>query len=445
MRRQLPPWAMGLAVAPMGFYFGFISTAMPILLAAKGVPVGKIAEVSAVGFSPTFWAFLLCPVLDVRFTKRTYALFFAGLAAVCLGVSTLLTSNLVAFTCLLTLGCTAAVIFGNAHGGWMPDVIEDKHYSQVGGTINVANLGAAGAFATLTVVLVRTLPAGVAAGLLGLTVMAPTVLLFFIPVPPVRTKALAQTPLDLGGPPGWLPNWSREFVRLGHRFLLRFYGWLPEWLKVYLRPVLRFLGELYFVCKRPGCLFGLICFVSPTACFALTNLFSGLGADFHASEWWVTAINGPYVAIVCSVGCLAGIWICQRYVRRTVYLASGFGGAAAALALIWMPHTLGFFALGVLTYNFFQGINYTAFTAFEFEIVGTRNPLACTQFALLTAASNLPISYMTAVDGHFYTTHGLPGMLGVDAVSSVVVGTALLTVFRRIGSRRTEIPVRVGG
>jgi MFS transporter, PAT family, beta-lactamase induction signal transducer AmpG len=403
MRRQLPPWAMGLALAPLGFYFGFVSTAMPILLAAKGVPLGKISEVSAWGFSPSFWAFLLCPILDVKFSKRTYALFFSGLSAVCLGVCTLLTSHLVAFTVVLTVGCAAAVIFGNAHGGWMPDVIEDKHYSAVGGTSNIANLGAAGVFAALAVVLVRTLPAGVAAVVLGLTVMAPTVLLFFIPLP---TK----------------PNRSVEEM----------FG--------------NFFHDLGNVFRRPGCLLGLMCFVSPTACFALTNLFSGMGSDFHASEWWVTAINGPYVAISCSLGCLVGIWFCGRYLRRKVYVVAGFGGAAASLAMIWMPHTLVFFAIGVLAYNFFQGINYTAFTAFEFEIVGPGNPLASTQIALLTASANLPISYMTAVDGHFYTKHGLPGMLGVDACSSVVMGIVLLMTFRRIGLKRAEnARVLVGG
>ncbi len=392
MRRQLPPWAMGLAVAPLGFYFGFVSTAMPILLAAKGVSVGKIAEVSAVGFSPSFWAFLLCPILDVRFSKRTYALFFAGAAAICLGVSTLLTGNLVAFTAVVTAGCTAAVIFGNALGGWMPDVIEDKHYSQVGGTYNIANLGAAGLFATLTIVLVRTLPSPLAAFLLAMTMLAPTVMLFFIPVPAKAKRGMEEM-----------------------------FG--------------SFFGDLYRVCKRPGCILGLICFLSPTACFALTNLFSGMGDEFHTPEKWVTALNGPGVAIVCSLGCLAGIWICSWFLRRTVYIVAGFGGASAALALIWAPHTLAFFAAGVLVYNFFQGINYTALTALEFEIVGPGNPLASTQIALLTAASNLPISYMTAIDGHFHTIHGLSGMLAVDGVSSVVVGTTLLLAFRwlRIG------------
>jgi len=393
MRRQLPPWAMGLAVAPLGFYFGFVSTATPILLAARGVSVEEISRVSAIGFSPTFWAFLLCPILDVRFSKRAYALFFAGVAAVCLGVSTLLTADLVAFTTLLTMGCAAAVLFGNALCGWMPDVIEDRHYSQVGGTVNVANLGAAGLFAALAVVLVRMLPAPAAAPLLGLTILAPAALLFFIPLPAKPMRGAA------------------EMFR-------------------------SFFSDLYRVCKRPGCILGLVCFLSPTACFALTNLYSGMGSDFHAPERWVTALNGPGVAAVCSAGCLLGIWICGRYPRRTVYILAGFGGAAAALGLIWAPHTLGWFAAGVLIYNFFQGINYTALTALEFEIVGPGNPLASTQIALLTAASNLPISYMTAVDGHFHTAHGLSGMLAVDALSSLAVGTVLLLVFRRLGLGR---------
>jgi PAT family beta-lactamase induction signal transducer AmpG len=383
---------MGLAMAPLGFYFGFVSTAMPILLAARGVSVEKISEVSAIGFSPSFWAFLLCPILDVRFTKRTYAVFFAGVSALCVGVSTLLTANLTAFTAVLTIGCTAAVIFGNAHSGWMPDVIDGKHYSAVGGTSNVANLGAAGAFAWVTIRLMRTMPADQAAWLLALLVFAPTAMLFFIPVPAKPLRGAAET--------------FRGFFR-----------------------------DLYTVCRRPGCILGLMCFLSPTACFALTNLFSGMGADFHTPEAKVTDINGPLVAVVCSLGCVVGIWFCSRYLRRNVYVVAGFGGAAAALGLIWSPHTLAWYAAGVLAYNFFQGINYTAFLALCFEIVGPGNPLSSTQIALLTAAANLPISYMTAIDGHFHTAHGLSGMLAIDAVSSLVVGTVLLLVFRRYAGR----------
>jgi len=384
---------MGLALAPLGFYYGFISTALPVLLRGRGVSVGDVAWVSSVGFSPTFWAFLLCPILDVRFSKRAYAIFFAAVAAVCLGLSTLLTGNLVAFTAVVTVGCASTVLFGNAHQGWMPDVIEDKHFSTVGGVSNIANLGAAGLFAWLTVRLVRTLPAMEAAALLALIVMLPTVLLFFIPLPARSTRGARET-------------------------------------------FSTFFGDLYRVCRRRECILGLVCFLSPTACFALTNVFSALGSDFHASEAWVTAINGPYVAVACSLGCLLGIWLCSRIKRRTVYIVTGFGGAAAALGLIRAPHSLVFFALGVLVYNFFTGINYTAFSALCYEIVGSANPLAATQMALLHASANLPISYMTAVDGHFHTTHGLTGMLAVDAGSTLLVGTLLLTIFHQMKRRQ---------
>lgn len=392
MRRQLPAWAMGLAAAPIGFYYGFISAAMPILLSAHNVGVGEISRVSVIAFSPTFWAFTLCPILDVGFSKRTYAVLFAALAAICLGASTLITTNVPAFTAVLTLGCTFAVLFINAHQGWMPDVISEEHYSHVGATTNIGNLGAAGLFTSVTVLLVRNLSPVAAAVLLALIVMAPTVLLFFIPLPRRRTRGVAET-------------------------------------------FCTFFRDLYDVCRRPSCIVGLICFLSPTACFALTNLFSALGADFHSPEKAVTAVAGLGVATSCSLGCLAGIWFTGRFHRRNVYILTGFGGAAAALAMTRLPHTLPFFAAGVLTYVFFQGINYTAFSSLSYEIVGPGNPLAGTQIAVLSAAVNVPITYMTAVDGHFHTLYGVTGMLLVDAGCSIAVGTVLLFLLGRLWPR----------
>jgi PAT family beta-lactamase induction signal transducer AmpG len=396
---------MGLALAPLGFYYGYISTAIPILLSARGVSVGEIAGVSSVAFSPTFWAFALCPVLEVRFSRRTYAFVFAILSACCLAVSTLLVARLTLFTAVVTIGCVSTVLFGSAVWSWLADVIEDRHYNQVGAWSNIANLGAAGIFSALTVVLVRRIAVIPAAFSLAIILLLPTALLLFIPVPARAIRGAAEA----------------------FRTLFR---------------------DVRYACRRPGFVLGLVCFLSPTACFALTNIFSSMGRDFHTSENWVTSINGPLVAVFCSIGCLAGIWFCHRFRRRTVYVVAGFGGAIAAIALIGWPHTLGFYAAGVLAYNFFQGINYTAFGALQFEIVGPNNPLAATQMGLLAAAVNVPISYMTAVDGHFHTVLGLRGMLAIDAGSSVVVGTLLLLTFRRFGDagrqKAQRDPVFVG-
>ena len=395
MRRRLPPWAMGLALAPMGFYYGYISTAIPILLRARGVSVGEIAGVQATAFSPTFWAFALCPILEVRFTRRAYAFAFAILSTACLAVSTLMVAQLGILTAVVTFGCVSTVLFGSAVAGWLADVIEDSDYNQVGAFSNIANLGAAGLFSALSVVLIRKLSPNPAALALTFVLLAPTLLLLFIPVPPRAVRRASEA-----------------------------FGTLYR--------------DVVYACRRPGFLFGMVCFLSPTACFALTNIFSSLGKDFSVSESWVTTINGPSVAAFCSLGCLSGIWLCHRFKRRTVYVMAGFGGAMAALGLIGSPHTLAFYAAGVLVYNFFQGINYAAFGALQFEIVGPNNPLAATQMALLAAALNVPITYMTAVDGHFHTAHGLSGMLAIDAGASIVVGTVLLSIISRLGRKGAE-------
>jgi len=110
-------------------------------------------------------------------------------------------------------------MFGNAHGGWMPDVIRDQHYSQVGGTSNIANLGAAGAFAALAIWVVRTAPPTMTAWLLASMVMAPTMMLFFIPVPAKPTRGVREV-------------------------------------------FTNFFSDLYRVCKTRNCLLGLLCFLS---------------------------------------------------------------------------------------------------------------------------------------------------------------------------------------
>jgi MFS transporter, PAT family, beta-lactamase induction signal transducer AmpG len=199
--------------------------------------------------------------------------------------------------------------------------------------------------------------------------------------------------------------------------------------------------DVYRLCRTRSCLIGLMMFLAPGSCFALTNLFAGLGKDFHAPERWVTAIGGTGVAIVCSMGCVASIWLCDRFSRAKVYISTGLCGAVFALGLIWSPHTLAVFAIGVLGYNFCQGMNYTSFSALTFEIVGPGSPLAATQMGMLAASANFPISYMTALDGRAYASYGLTGMLATDAGMSIVAGTLLLFVLSRLGRPKALVAV----
>ena len=382
---RLPVWAMGLANMPTGFVYGFISTAMGILLAARGVSVGRIGAISFLAFSPTFWAWLLSPVLDVHFTKRVYGFVFAVLAALLLGAAVLSLANVTVFAALLTASCTSVVLYSNAVAGWAPDALAESDYDGMSGWFNVANLGAAGVFSMVAVLLVRALPLPFAAVLLALLVLAPSLLLLGFPSPREPEGSLRA-----------------NFAAM-RRDLLR-------------------------VLRRARVWIGLVIFLSPASAFALTNLFSSLGADFGVPERTVTALNGLGVALACGAGCLLAIPLCRRWPRRVVYLAAGAAAGLCAVAMSFAPHTLPAYATGVLGYNFFQGFTYTAFVALELEIVGPGNALAGTMMAILTASSNVPISSITWLDGHVHDAFGLRAMLAVDGLSALVTAVLLLAL-----------------
>ncbi|HYW35879.1 MAG TPA: hypothetical protein VE868_10765 [Balneolaceae bacterium] len=79
-RRVPPEWVLSIPVATFGMVAGFIIVTLPQILAAQNVPGGHIAVAVAVITSPGFWIFLVAPILDVRFRRRTYALVFGLLA-----------------------------------------------------------------------------------------------------------------------------------------------------------------------------------------------------------------------------------------------------------------------------------------------------------------------------------------------------------------------------
>lgn len=393
--RRLPVWALGLANMPTGFVYGFISTAFGVLLTARGVSVGRVLDITYVAFSPCWWAWALCPVLDVRFTKRAYAWFFAALAACLMGTTVMLISHLFWFRITLTAACTAAVFFSSAVGGMMPDLVGEAEYDRISAWFNVANLGAAGVFSWVAVTLVRTLPLPWAAALLAGLVFAPALLL-------------------LGFPGARRPEGSlrANFAAMGRD----------------LRRVLR-QGRVWI---------GLAMFLSPASCFALTNAFSSLGGDFHVSEAANIRLNGPGVALVCSLGSLLAIPLARVMRRRTVYLLSGFVAALCAVAGASLPRGLLVFAVVLLLYNLAQGFNYTAFVALQYEIIGPRNALAASTVAVLTASGNFPITMMTGVEGVMHDAHGVKAMLWTDAGSSLAAAVLLLLVVLPLLDRRVR-------
>ena len=84
--------------------------------------------------------------------------------------------------------------------------------------------------------------------------------------------------------------------------------------------------------------------------------------------------------------------------------------------------------------NVVQALSFTAAVAICFATIGRNNPLAATQFSLLTSATVIPILYMGLLDGRVYDSHGLARMYLIDgglSISACIIMATVMWLFAR--------------
>ena len=121
--------------------------------------------------------------------------------------------------------------------------------------------------------------------------------------------------------------------------------------------------------------------------------------------------------------------------RMTAYALAGLLSAVFSAWMAFGPASPFTYAGGYTGYALASGIAYAAFTAVELEVLGKRRHAAGTAYSLLGASGNLPIVYMTWLDGVGYKHSGARGLMGVDAVANGV-GGLLLLIFAAYAARR---------
>src|SRR5271165_2061119 len=115
-RGPIPVWLMGLTNALFGMYGGVLVISVPELLNARHVPEATISAMTAIAISPGFWTFLASPVLDVRFSRRWYAVVTALLAAALLSMALANLDDPVLVEWLLVSGFFFANLYQSALG-----------------------------------------------------------------------------------------------------------------------------------------------------------------------------------------------------------------------------------------------------------------------------------------------------------------------------------------
>lgn len=391
-RHRVPVQVMGLTNLSYGLYGGVVAFAIPQILDNRAVPEAAIASLTAVAFSPGFWAFLLSPVLDVRFSRRWYAMALAVIASLTLVVAFLNLDHLLLLETTLTVGFLAAYLYQSAVGGWLSSITGGEEEKSVSVWITIGNIGGFGVMAICCNLLVRHLSPLTVALLLGALILLPTLAFPFMQAP---------------GP-------DRRLAGESFR---------------------QFFGDLLTLVKRREVLIAIVLFAAPAAAFSLTNFLGARGGDFHASPGFVGLVGGIGVSLGGVAGCLVFPVLSRLMPLRPLYLTIGLVGAFCTLGLTLLPHTPAAYAILLITENLFQAVAITTSMAVIFETIGRDNPLASTTFCFITSAYSMPISYMLYVDAFGFDRGGITGSLVADALTgilaSALLGLMLLRLTRR--------------
>ena len=392
---------MGIANLPYGLYGATVLITVPQLLASQNVPQPMIASITAAAMIPTFSAFLLAPVLDVRFSRRSYALAFGILTALAAWIALRSIAAPGTLAVWLVAGFLFAAMYYNSLGGWLGSLVPAGDEARLGATFTIGNIAGFGIGAILFISLMRALP-----GLWG-----PTAVAACIALPLLLLVAVPASTAERRGAHESFATLARDL-----RQLLRN--------KLVLRTLLLF------------CL--------PASSFALTNSLGGLGHEFAASERFVALVAGLGVTAAAILAGMLVPGLVKRVAPLLLYLAIGSTGALFTLSLLLLPRVPAVFALALIGQNVFQSAAFVVEGTIIFRTIGDRNPLASTQFGLLAAATAFPITYMQAVDGQGYRLGGLTGGLAIDAGLSLLACAALLPLvlyWRRADRRVTQIGI----
>jgi PAT family beta-lactamase induction signal transducer AmpG len=370
-KRGLPVWLLGLANLPLGLMFGLGLMVAPEVLAARHVPETTIANITTLGLVGNLVFFLIAPILDVHFSRRTYAIAMTAAAATLSLVMVLGLADARLLGAWLFLGMLSVNLNTAALGGWFGSVLPKEEDARLGAWFAIASFGGFGLASMVGIELIHHQPLWLAA-----------IILAALNLPSLAIILAADCPAD-------------ERSRLSETFS-------------------RFGRQLVQLARRSDVRRLALLLVLPCTSFALTNTLGGLGGDYRASARLVALVGGLGVIAAGIFGSLTVPVLSRRAPLIAVYLGIGIVGGLSTLSLVVLPHIPAIFALAVAAQNVWQSAGLAAGTALILGSIGKNNPLASTQFAILNAALATPLMYMQWLDGHAYGVWGLTGLYLTD-------------------------------
>jgi PAT family beta-lactamase induction signal transducer AmpG len=373
-------------ILPFGVTAGYLTVTLVYLLTQASVPIDESAALVATSYIPHSWKFVWAPFVDTTLSRKKWYLLAAALSAlgICAtGVIPATETALPLLTVVVLLSNFAVTFLGMSVESLMAYCAHDDAKGRAAGWFQAGNLGGLGLGGGAGLWMAQGLPAPWLAGAaLGAASVACCVALAWVAEPPraLRAASYYQT----------LANVARDLWRVAR--------------------------------SRRGFLGLLICFL-PIGTGAASNLWSGVADEWQASAETVALVTGALSGVVSACGCVVGGYACDHMDRKVAYALYGVLLALCAVAMAIAPRSEPMYVAFTLLYAFVSGLAYAGFSAVALEAIGLG--AAATKYNLFASLSNIPIGYMTAVDGWAAARWGSGGMLYVEAV----VGILALLVF----------------
>lgn len=394
-----PPttWYFGLLpIAGAGYAFSTIS--LPFLLRREGIPVDQIGRIVSESLILLPFSFLAAPLTDMILPRKIWVVVGNFIGALLLAVAILLPrpSGLPWLPVILAASNGAVVTSYNSALGLMAAVLPDGVRGRAAGWFQMGNLGSIPIYGGVCLLIATHLGRVPMALVISTISFLPAAAAFFVSEP---ARSLRPSGAMYRG-------MAREFAGL-------------------LRHRRAWLGALLFA--------------APFGSGALNSLLSGLGVDYHAGASVVQRVVGIPGGVAASiVGAYLGGIYSDRLPRRLAYLGTGLLLALTALILALGPLAPATYVVGGLLYQVAGAMAMSASTALSFEITEAAPHTAASRMALFNSCTNLPVSYMPAIDG-WGSRWGVRGVAGMDAGLALASVAMCGLVARRFWPRARTI------
>jgi PAT family beta-lactamase induction signal transducer AmpG len=375
------PWVFVLLPLPFGIFLGYMQTPLPYLLRRMGYRVDEIGSIEALVLLPMALYFLWSPLVDFWLRRRTWMVLFASLSGVMLGAAILLLAAHREFaTWLLFAGFSVNTLTTACMGGLM--------------AVTQSPVGKARAAAWAQ------------GGMLGAQALGGALLLYFskqmsIPALGLVAAALVAAPaaIALTIPEPATPSGTSEFLKT-----CAFMG--------------REMRETLFSSRS---LPGLLLLISPVSTGAAQSLFAAMARDYQVGEQGVMLLNGLLGGVLTMLGAFAVVIVPAQWDRRIAYAGAGLLSAGSGIFLALAPMRPAEYFGGVAFYMLTTGAAYAFFLGVVMDTLGEAGKSASSRYTILVSIGNLPIVYMTRIEGWGYGVFGPHGVPGIDAAGNILV------------------------